>query len=389
MQINKNILTFVITFCIGFASYHFQIYTKFFQMMYTPDITVIMSTYNRANTMTDAIESVLAQTEKNFEFIIIDDGSKDNTYDILREYAKKDSRIVVLKNEQNKGLIHSLNRGLDIAKGKLIARMDDDDAMIPWRLERQKLAMKLYPNITVMGTFIVDADAEVHPKKSLPIIENPDLMQIYSYTAAALAHPTIIMRRDFLNKHNIRYRAENLYAEDCGLYADILNAGGKITELKEYLLRYGVKTNVKRPDDYYNTQYNTFKKIQREKFSRLFDADDTLLGHEREMPTKCKLWEQMVEANKTKNIVNQKVLEKLKTDRCPKNIEQAVWVKHEYWDDFFVFEGKKRIYRYANKNAATIIKNTPKKLIIKWDDYGTEEFEKVTPKKYIFVKEIN
>ncbi|MBR4926846.1 MAG: glycosyltransferase family 2 protein, partial [Alphaproteobacteria bacterium] len=310
----------------------------------------------------------------------------DNTYDILREYAKKDNRIRLFKNNQNKGLIYSLNRGLDLAKGDLIARIDDDDTMIPWRLERQKLAMKLYPSITIMGTLIIGTEEEIHQKKTLPIIENPDLMQIYSYTSSGLAHPTIIMRRDFLQKHNIRYRSENLYAEDCGLYADVLNAGGKITELKEHLLRYGVKKNVKRPDNYYNTQYNTFKKIQREKFNRLFKVDEALLGHERETPVKCQLWDKMIEANKTKNIVNQQELEKLKEQRCPQNFEQAIWVKHKYWDDFFIFEGTNRLYRHANKDSATVVKNTPQSITIKWDNYGIEEFEKKSPNTYVFIE---
>lgn len=382
----KIFLILIMAFCTGYITYNFKLHMKFIRLFRKPDISVIMSTYNRANTMTDSIESVLAQTETDFEFIIIDDGSTDNTYDILREYAKKDWRIRVFKNEQNKGLIYSLNRGLDLAKGDLIARMDDDDIMIPWRLERQKLAMKLYPSITVMGTLIIGAEDEVHQKKTLPIIENPDLMQIYSYTSSGLAHPTIIMRRDFLQQHNIRYRPENLYAEDCGLYADVLNAGGKITELKEHLLRYGVKKNVKRPDNYYDTQYNTFKKIQREKFNHLFKVDESLLGHERELPIKCKLWEKMTEANKNKGILNQTELEKLKAQMCPENVEKAIWVKHEYWSDFFVFENKNRIYRHSNKDRATVVKNTPQSITIKWDNYGIEEFEKKSPTTYIFIE---
>ena len=384
----KTPLLIVIAATLGYASSHYQLFSKIGDMFHTPKISVVMSTYNRAAVVGDAIESVLNQTEKDFEFIIIDDGSKDNTYEVLKQYAQKDNRIKVLRNEQNKGLIYSLNRGLDVAKGDLIARMDDDDAMIPWRLERQVLAMKLYPHITLMGSRILGAEGQTTQKTTLPIIEDPNITQINTYTSSGLAHPTVIFRKDFVNKNNIRYRSDNLHAEDCGLYADILNAGGKISTLQEHLLKYGVKKNLQKPENYGYVQYDTFKKIQKEKLSRLMKVDETLLGHSRETPIKCQIWAQMIEANKTKNIVDQKTLESIHTKHCPTDFKNAIWVKHKFWDDFFIFEGNKRIHRYSNKDAATIIKNTSDTLVIDWDKYGTEEFKKDNPTKYSFVKEV-
>ncbi|MBR5130311.1 MAG: glycosyltransferase family 2 protein [Alphaproteobacteria bacterium] len=384
----KTPLLMIVAASLGYAACHYDVISKVSLLWHTPKVSVVMSTYNRASTMGGAIESVLSQTEPDFEFIIINDGSSDNTQKILDEYAKKDKRIKLLNNETNKGLIYSLNRGLDAAKSKLIARMDDDDEMVPWRLERQLLAMQLHPSITLMGARIMGAEGEAVKTNKLPIIEDPNLTQINSYTSSALAHPTVIFRKDFLDKHKIRYRADNLYAEDCGLYADILNAGGKISTLQEHLLRYGVKKNLIKPKDYSYIQYDTYKKIQKEKLSRLFDVDDSLLGHSRETPIKCQIWEKMVDANKTKNIVNQKVLEETLKKYCPTDIANATWVKHKFWDDFFVFEGKNRIHRYANKDAATIIKDTPNTLVIKWDRYGTEEFKKQDKNKLIFTKEV-
>ena len=388
MKKNKIPLFMIAAFCLGYVTSHYQVISKIGELFHTPKISVVMSTYNRAAVVGDAIESVLNQTEPDFEFIIIDDGSKDNTFKVLQEYAQKDSRIKVLRNEQNKGLIYSLNRGLDVAKGDLIARMDDDDAMIPWRLERQVLAMKLYPHITLMGSRILGADGQTTQKTTLPIIEDPNITQINTYTSSGLAHPTVIFRKDFVNKNNIRYRSDNLHAEDCGLYADILNAGGKISTLQEHLLKYGVKKNLQKPENYGYVQYDTFKKIQREKLSRLMEVDETLLGHSRETPTKCQIWAQMIEANKNKNIVDQKTLEVIHTKHCPADMQNAVWVKHKFWDDFFMFEGNNRVHRYSNDDAAKILKNTPDTLIVDWDKYGTEEFRKETPNKYVFVKEV-
>ncbi|EAJ7443814.1 glycosyltransferase family 2 protein, partial [Campylobacter jejuni] len=96
-----------------------------------------MPCYNRQEYIVDAIESILNQTYSNFEFIIIDDCSTDNTYEIVKKYAENDKRIIVLKNEKNQGIVYALNRGFSIAKGKYIARMDDDDISLPNRLEKQ------------------------------------------------------------------------------------------------------------------------------------------------------------------------------------------------------------------------------------------------------------
>ncbi len=101
-----------------------------------PEITVLMSCYNAVSFVEEAIESILAQTYKKFEFLIIDDGSTDETYSILEKYQKTDSRIRVIKKE-NSGLTNSLNLGLKESKGKWIARLDADDIALPERLELQ------------------------------------------------------------------------------------------------------------------------------------------------------------------------------------------------------------------------------------------------------------
>ena len=108
--------------------------------MNLPLVSVIMSVYNGEKYLVQAIDSILNQTYQNFEFIIIEDCSTDNSLDILEEYAKKDSRIKIIKKEKNigiKGFIENLNLGISIAKGKYIARMDQDDVSLPERFQKQ------------------------------------------------------------------------------------------------------------------------------------------------------------------------------------------------------------------------------------------------------------
>ena len=103
--------------------------------MSPPAISVVMSAFNGELFLAEAIESILKQTATDFEFIIIDDGSTDSTPEILSRYAERDERVHVF-SQKNIGRAESLNRGIDLAKAPLIARMDADDIAFPQRLER-------------------------------------------------------------------------------------------------------------------------------------------------------------------------------------------------------------------------------------------------------------
>lgn len=119
-------------------------------MVTNPKITVLMSVYNGEKYLGEAIDSILNQTFKNFEFLIIDDGSTDSSAEIIHSYT--DPRIRLIRNRENIGLTGSLNKGLKLAKGKYIARMDADDISLPERLEREVAIADAYPEITVVTT---------------------------------------------------------------------------------------------------------------------------------------------------------------------------------------------------------------------------------------------
>jgi glycosyltransferase involved in cell wall biosynthesis len=106
-----------------------------------------MPVYNGSKHLSDAVDSILTQTYTNFEFLIIDDASTDNSFEILKSY--KDDRIRLIKNEKNIGLSASLNKGLNLALGKYIARMDQDDISLPNRLEKQIEYFKEHNDICV------------------------------------------------------------------------------------------------------------------------------------------------------------------------------------------------------------------------------------------------
>ena len=134
-----------------------------------PKISVIMSVYNGEKYLAEAIESILEQTFKDFEFIIIDDGSTDKSLEILKEYAKKDSRIKIIANQKNIGLTKSLNIGIKQAQGEYIARMDADDISLPHRFEKQICFLEKNPSYGAIGTStkIIDKNGRVIKKVKL------------------------------------------------------------------------------------------------------------------------------------------------------------------------------------------------------------------------------
>lgn len=118
-----------------------------------PKISVIMGIYNCADTLSDAINCIINQTEKDWELIMCDDGSSDNTYEIALQHKKKyPDKIIVLRNEHNLGLNETLNKCLRIAKGKYIARMDGDDLCVPNRFELEMHILENKPEIAVVSS---------------------------------------------------------------------------------------------------------------------------------------------------------------------------------------------------------------------------------------------
>jgi glycosyltransferase involved in cell wall biosynthesis len=116
----------------------------------TPTVSVVMAVYNGARYVRQAIDSILDQTFAGFELVIVDDGSTDETPHILHSY--QDTRLVLVKNEQNLGLARSLNRGIQVSQAKYIARQDADDISYPQRLETQVAVLDAHPEIGAVGT---------------------------------------------------------------------------------------------------------------------------------------------------------------------------------------------------------------------------------------------
>ena len=117
-----------------------------------PLVSVIMPVYNGEKYLAEAIDSILVQTFTDFELLIVDDGSQDNSAEIIRSYVKRDSRIRFFQQEQNEGSANARNRGIANAKGEFIAAMDCDDVSLPERLQKQVDFLESHPEIGALGT---------------------------------------------------------------------------------------------------------------------------------------------------------------------------------------------------------------------------------------------
>ena len=162
----------------------------------------------------NAVESILQQTYKNFEFIILNDASSDETQKYLKNL--KDQRIKLIVNKKNLGLAKSLNKTLDIAKGRFIARMDADDVSLPKRLEEQLFFLKKHPKIDLCGTWVdlIDSDGKIVGEKKYPTKSKDVKKSIYWYTA--VIHPTFMAKKTFFEKIG-GYRVNYDFAEDYDL----------------------------------------------------------------------------------------------------------------------------------------------------------------------------
>lgn len=188
-----------------------------------PVVTVLMAAYNAAPFLRKSLDSVLSQSFKDFEIVITDDGSTDETGAILDEYCKADKRIVKLVNEQNMGLIASLNRGIEAARGKYIARFDADDIMLGKRLEKQVEYLEKHPDVGLLcgQSIVMDNDT----KCIKGIFKNSCLwpeLELGLLAKCTINHPGVTFRKELLMKTGLRYSNEYVYMEDYGLWANLL-----------------------------------------------------------------------------------------------------------------------------------------------------------------------
>jgi glycosyltransferase involved in cell wall biosynthesis len=180
-----------------------------------------MSVYNGDRYLKESIESILNQTFTDFEFIIIDDGSSDSSWDILTEYASKDRRVRLFKNEENIGLTQSLNKGLRLAKGEYIARQDADDISLPARFEKQVSYMELHRSVALVSTGVQYIDDKNNKLATHTPPTDLVMLQWELLFRNPIRHSTVLWRRELVNSKVGDYNPNFAYSQDYDLWVRI------------------------------------------------------------------------------------------------------------------------------------------------------------------------
>lgn len=200
-------------------------------------VSVVVPCYNCEKFLRDAIESILAQGFRDFELILIDDGSTDKTPDILQGFSEEDPRVRILKNDVNGGICVALNKGLDAARGEFICRMDADDIAEPDRLEKQISFMRSFPKTVVCGSHLILIDEQGRETGRRRYDLDDKKIKKNRFLRSPFAHPAVMIRRSILEEHRIRYSERFPYAECYYLWMR-LAPYGDFANLDAFLLKY-------------------------------------------------------------------------------------------------------------------------------------------------------
>ncbi|KKR32412.1 MAG: Glycosyl transferase family 2 [Parcubacteria group bacterium GW2011_GWF2_39_8b] len=285
-----------------------------------PIVTVVMAVYNNEKYIQTAIDSILGQTLKNLELIIIYDLSSDRTKEIVSGY--NDSRIIFIENKERLGPVSSRNIGLKRARGIYIAIMDGDDISLPKRLQNQVGYMERNKDIAISGTW-----SKTFGAKHNYITRHhtdPDQIKANLLFRTSLTHSSIIMRREFMNKHNITYTENQIppFPEDLDLYSRVSRIG-KLGNINKVLLLYrkhqeqsskeNVGIQIEHARRILAYQLNNLGIIPTEKdidtlisFKRYLFLDDSNFFGELEL-----LFDKIINANKKSNTYKEKALKKV------------------------------------------------------------------------------
>lgn len=208
------------------------------QILQIPEISVIIPVFNAASFLQESIESILNQTFSDFELIILNDKSTDESLEIIQKLQSKDNRIIIIDKEQNVGPANLRNEGINAAKGTYIALMDADDIALPTRFEKQLAVLKNNPEIGLCGTWFTFFGS----KKDKIIKHNtdPDAIKVSFLHSCNIGNPTVMFKKEVLG--DLKFDNDYVPVEDYDLWSRLL-ARTSFYNIPESLLYYRQHNN--------------------------------------------------------------------------------------------------------------------------------------------------
>jgi len=229
-----------------------------------PRVSVLMPVYNGGIYLKEAIDTILNQSFSNFELVIVNDGSTDNSEEIILRYS--DPRIRLENNQNNLGLINSLNIGLGLCEGDYIVRMDQDDISFPDRILLQVKFMDENPEVGLLGSWFEDFGDKIESKIVRYSIDDSDIRIRHLYQTH-ISHPTAILRKSVIDESKVRFDPEYKHGEDYNFWVSI-SAFCKISNYPDVLVR---KRDHPRniSNSFSSVMYKTCTKVKQRQFAAM------------------------------------------------------------------------------------------------------------------------
>lgn len=205
----------------------------------SPILSVLMPVFNSELFVAEAIESILNQTFKDFEFLILDDASTDQSFEIIKDFEKQDSRIKVFKNEKNLGVVASRNKLINLSKGKYIAWLDSDDIALPNRFEEEIKFLGEHPEIGLVGAFPIIIDEFGNKIGKWSFETDPQKLKIELFFHSPFLSSSIVIRKSALPQNF--YDSKFPVAEDFDLYSKI-SENSDLANIPEFLVKYRINS---------------------------------------------------------------------------------------------------------------------------------------------------
>lgn len=310
--------------------------------MKDPLVTVLLPVYNAELYIAEAVESILRQTFRDFELLVMNDGSKDKSSEIIRSF--KDERVRLVENESNLRLIATLNKGIKLAKGKYIARMDADDVSLPDRLQKQVSFMQAHPEVGVCGTWFESLGA---PRKVVKYPEGDAAIRIMMLYQTPFCHPSVIVRKEVLEKNDILFSPDFIHGEDYEMWIR-LSPHTRFANIPEVLLQYRLHENSVsasnqsvQQEKTYNVIRLAFKKagmqISNEEITLFRQVIYAQFKADKHFITEAeRLLSQLVKANEQTKFLPEDELRRVVAEKwfhlCYNTTQLGAWVRRRYRD---------------------------------------------------------
>ena len=211
----------------------------------SPRVTVFMPVYNRAHTLREAVDSVLAQTYDDFELLLIDDGSSDGSVEIAASYA--DPRVRLIVHDRNQGIPRTRNHGLAEARGELLAILDSDDAAHRTRLDHQVAYLDAHPEVAAVGSWLKLVNKQGRVKGVLLRPTHPDDVRAHILFVSCFKNPAMTARTEVVRRFG--YREQFTYCQDIDLWARVSEAYA-LANIPRFLTRYRTGGESRRDENF-------------------------------------------------------------------------------------------------------------------------------------------